>query len=267
MMRDRRSLLEQIEDGALDSRQSLPDLLRKCVALGGMAGSGPLRDWARSELDGYSNGQELPSYRRVTAPLRIDGMNLRWHVTGQQISRHQLPEFARDAYLDTVDLPFGIAEIERSASAHSSIHLQASGMAEVVTYMNMQADYGSAVHSLYYSVEPTAFYGVLDTVRTNLVALVAEMRAAGVSGDDVPSAIVAEHAVQVVINGAKRSPIQINTSVAQDKSFASVQQSMFPRSESRVPSWLRGPWAVLVGGATIAAGYAGFAASLGWPPF
>jgi hypothetical protein len=49
-------LLSQIEEGALDSRVPLVDVLRKCVALGGQAGSAELRDWARRELDGYGAG-------------------------------------------------------------------------------------------------------------------------------------------------------------------------------------------------------------------
>jgi len=57
---------------------------------------------------------------------------------------------------------------------------------------------------MYWAVAATSFHGILDVIRTNLVALVAEMRAAGV--DDVPSAEAANQAVNIVINGAKRSP-------------------------------------------------------------
>lgn len=58
-----KGLLAQDEDGALDSSTSLADTLRKCIALGGQAGSEELRDWARRELDGYKVEDELPEYR------------------------------------------------------------------------------------------------------------------------------------------------------------------------------------------------------------
>jgi hypothetical protein len=57
-------LLDEIHDGALDSRTNLPDLLRKCIALGGETGSERLRDWARQELMGYGPGTEVPEYGR-----------------------------------------------------------------------------------------------------------------------------------------------------------------------------------------------------------
>ena len=96
MARSRAGLLEQIEQGALDSKTPLADVLRKCVALGGRAGSEQLRDWARRELDGYRDGkQELPAYRIVPAAIAIDGQNMAFQVTGQQLSSYDLPEFAR----------------------------------------------------------------------------------------------------------------------------------------------------------------------------
>ncbi|MGH2703434.1 MAG: hypothetical protein ACRDJ2_16895 [Actinomycetota bacterium] len=41
-----RSLLDQIEQDALNSDVNLADVLRKCIALGGHAGSEGVRAWA-----------------------------------------------------------------------------------------------------------------------------------------------------------------------------------------------------------------------------
>lgn len=81
------SLVEQIESDALDSSASLADALRKCVALGGRAGSADLRDWATRELTGYP-GTEVPEYRKIVAPIVIDGIAGNMRITGQQISVH-----------------------------------------------------------------------------------------------------------------------------------------------------------------------------------
>jgi hypothetical protein len=74
MSRRESNLIGEIERGALDSSVSLADTLRKCVALGGQTRSTELRDWASRELNGYKPQDELPEWRKVTAPLQIDGI-------------------------------------------------------------------------------------------------------------------------------------------------------------------------------------------------
>ena len=107
-----KSLLSQIEQEALDERQPLSGALRKCVSLGGLAGSSDLRDWATKELRGYSGGDELPSYRTVGAPIFVDAVKGNVQITGQQIGRMALPDFVRDNVDEKVELRSGIGEVE-----------------------------------------------------------------------------------------------------------------------------------------------------------
>jgi len=269
MARSARGLLDQIEDGALNSETPLTDVLRKCVALGGRAGSEQLRDWARRELDGYKDGKvDLPPYRVVPAVIALDGQNLRWQVTGQQISTWDLPDFARDTIKQEAPLPYGIAELEQLAARTSTIQMQAPGMPDLVKLMNMQqGDYGTSIHSMYWKVDPTSVHGVLATVRTMLVSLVAEMRAVGVEQE--PTAEAANQAVNVVVNGAKRSTINVDTNQAAgaDESQAQTITQPTGSSESRRPSWITAPWAIATGIATIGGTVAGVAAWVGWNPF
>jgi len=262
------SLLEQIEDGALDSKTPLADVLRKCVALGGRSGSEQLRDWARRELDGYGDGQEeLPTYRTVRAAICIDGSDLAKSARGQHISTCQLPEFARDNIKDEAPIPYGVAELEKLAGSTEPLQLQHPGMPDLVLYMNTKADYATAIHSMYWKVAPTSIHGILDTIRTNLVALVAEMRAAGTA--DVPTAEAANQAVRVIIHNAKRSPITVNTNQATGPTpgTQTIAQQPPSEAESRIPVWVRGPWVFAVGAAGIVAAVAGVAVWAGWNPF
>jgi len=91
-----RTLLDKIEESALDLKTDLPSLLRQCVALGGRSGSDGLRAWARQELNGYGQDDEVPEYRVLPASLHVDGANMRFRITGEQISPMALPDFARD---------------------------------------------------------------------------------------------------------------------------------------------------------------------------
>ena len=264
-----RGLLDQIEEGALDSKAPLADVLRKCVALGGRAGSDQLRDWARKELDGYGLDEEVPRYRVVPAIIAIDGANSAWKWTGQQISPIELPDFARDVIKQEVELRQGVAELERTASRDDSIRLQHAAMADLVTYMNAQSDViNGTIFRMYWQVSANSFHGVVDTIRTTLVSLVAELRSAGVA--DVPTAEAANAAVQVVVHNAKRSTIQVNTNQLSGGSSVSAQNSVQgdgDEKSSKLPVWLTAPWSIAIGLATIVAGVAGMAVWLDWSPF
>src|SRR5438094_300254 len=108
-----RTLLDQIQSGALDSSVSLADTLRKVVALGGETGSEELRGWASRELRGYGGSDvELPEYPRPAAPLKVDAFKFNGQITGQSISPRQLPDFVAEKLGEEVPLSAGIGEIE-----------------------------------------------------------------------------------------------------------------------------------------------------------
>ena len=271
MARSPHSLLEQIEEGALDSKTPLADVLRKCVALGGRAGSEQLRDWARRELDGYRTGDDLPGYRTVPAIIAIDGANMAYRWTGQQISPWELPEFARGTIKQEAPIVHGVAEIEKlAATSDETIRLQHSAMPDLVTYMNSEqseVQINGVIQAMYWKLSPSALHGIIDTIRTNLVALVAEMRAAGTQ--DLPTPEAANQAVQIVVHNAKRSPITVNTNQSGGGNIGAAQSiaQHAPSLESGIPKWIRGPWSIAIGLTTIVGGVAGAAVWTGWNPF
>jgi hypothetical protein len=271
MGRSQPGLLTQIEEGALDSRTPLADVLRKCVALGGRAGSVELRDWARRELDGYKDSSdELPGYRTVPAAIFIDGADLAKIVRGQQISTFDLPDFARDTITAGAPLPYGVGELERLATTDGDLRLQHPAMPDLVSYLNSRADYGTAIHSMYWRVSATAIHGVLDTIRTMLVAIVAEMRAAGIEEDEIPPAATATQAVNVVVHNARRSTINVTTAQAtQDAMASSLSPSIATGDDANswIPAWIRNSWALLLAACTLAGGLAVLATWQGWGPF
>lgn len=259
-----RDLLHQIESGALNNKTDLADLLRKCIALGGQAGSTELRDWARRELDGYRGvGDELPTYRRITAPLLVDGIRDNWQFTRKQISTLELPDFATNAFTGGMAITFGVGELQRIASRSEPVDLQPAGMDDLAYFMNHSPEYAASIQRVYFSVAPVAVHGILDTIRTNLVSLVAEMRSAGVDSSGIPSTAVADQAYYVVVKGRARASIAIGEGAA-----ATVNVSeLTPPGQSGLPNWVRGPWAATIGAATILSGIAGVAVWVGWNPF
>jgi hypothetical protein len=148
-------LLSEIDSGALDHQTSIGDLLRKVVAPGGRAGSTELRDWATRELRGYGSDDELPEYRKLTAPLQYDMINTSWHITGRSLSTWEVPEFAREKINNDLHLRVGIGEIEnlaRKASSDGDVKLQPPGAPDLVAYMNRQKNLNGHLELIYWSV-------------------------------------------------------------------------------------------------------------------
>jgi hypothetical protein len=213
MARHDESLISQIESDALDERVSLATALRKCIVLGRNSGSEQLRDWATRELQGYHGRDDLPDYRIIGAPLRVDGIAGNYQVRGQPFAPSGLPEFARAHVSEQVELRDGVGSIE-ALGRQVDIKLQPAMASDLVRIMNAESDNPyQHIASIYWNVSPTAIQGALDQIRTALAHLVAELRANMPADEDVPSAETANQAVSVVVTG-ERSSVNVTTAQA-----------------------------------------------------
>jgi len=64
------ALLDDIINLAVDGKQPLPDILRKCLLLGHELKNETLKTWANQELNGYSSTENIPKYRIVQAEAK-----------------------------------------------------------------------------------------------------------------------------------------------------------------------------------------------------
>ncbi|MFT5469987.1 MAG: hypothetical protein ACI8UO_005111 [Verrucomicrobiales bacterium] len=60
------TLLHQIQQEAINASDDLATLLRKCRVLAQRLENADLKAWVMNELEGYSNEDEVPSYRVKT---------------------------------------------------------------------------------------------------------------------------------------------------------------------------------------------------------
>jgi AbiTii-like protein len=248
------SLLEDLERDALDSGGSLADALRKCISLGGRAGSAELRDWASRELQGYEDGTEPPAYREIVAPIVVDGFAGSMYMERHMISASDLPDVAQDAGIDeNVTLRFGVGQLEelvRDARAKDrAIQLGLPGSGQLAALMTYEQAGGlSRVERVYWNVSPSAVAGVLDQIRTRLVSLVAEIRAAA-ADPDAPSEEEATNAFNVVFHGKARNVRITSAQAAAGNAFVT------PEAEEKERPWWRRTkviWGFVIGVATIA---------------
>jgi len=57
------SLLEEIQNEAVDKNSDLGTILRKCKVLAASLGSEPLENWLIWESNGYPDNVQVPDYR------------------------------------------------------------------------------------------------------------------------------------------------------------------------------------------------------------
>jgi AbiTii len=81
------SLLEEIQNDAIDSKTDLGQLLRKCKLLAARLDSEPLENWLIWESNGYPVDIEVPDYRKV--PLTLKGNFFGYY--GAQIRNAPIP--------------------------------------------------------------------------------------------------------------------------------------------------------------------------------
>ena len=203
-----RDLLAQIEDEALDHENDLASALRKCVALGGRNGSESLRTWATKELKGYDNTDELPSYRTVPAIIALSGQTHNAIIHSQRISPNELPDFTHGDVREQCSFFHPIAELAAIVdhAKGGPVRLSLPYAADLARLMNHQAKDEALlqhINGLFWEVSRASVLGIIDTVRTTLVELVAEMRASIPAGanDFIPSKEAADRAVNVAVNG------------------------------------------------------------------
>lgn len=236
----KRSLLRVINDEAIDG--DLSRALRLCLQLGGETGSDKLREWASLELNGYKGQEGLPDYRIVYAPLQIDGFKMGGHVTQQTISTISLPDFARDVISEEVFLVHSapaLIEMERDARQDGVARLSPPGANELVSLWNHQTGVPyQHIERLYWSVSRSVLQGVVEAIRSTLVALVAEMNAGLAPGDALPTAEIADQAVEIAVHG-DRNRVRVKQ-VGQRVSVSSGDQKGTARKTIEIGAGIAG---------------------------
>ncbi|MEV0485711.1 hypothetical protein AB0I69_34550 [Streptomyces sp. NPDC050508] len=236
-MRLRRSRLDRLEADVLDERRPLAPVLRQVIALGGHAHSDPLRAWALRELRGYEGSDvPIPDYRRISAPLVMDGFAGMYQFKEQPVSTFDLPDFARDDMGNELRLGKGVGQIEAliARSAGQTVQLGDVMAADLAVLMSQNSR--RQVLQLYWAVHPSALEGVLDQVRTRLVQLVGELRATMSDGQHDPTpAQVAQALQNINIATGDNSSVTVTAPVAVAHRHGSARAEITGGSQQTFP--------------------------------
>lgn len=199
-------LLDEIIDGAVDDKRSLPSLLRKCLLLAHKLKNEKLKAWAEYELNGYPDGLSLPGYRQV--PIRTLGTFI--GPAGSSLKNAQLAVTIMDedhrhwAELSLLMQPIAAYETGKDAEGKPN-----SGRMpwppELVAIYATKFYSRMRLVSAYQEIPGTVLVAVMDTVRTKILQLALELKdevgEAESKGDAVPSRKVDQSVVNHIYGG------------------------------------------------------------------
>ncbi len=107
------SLLQEIQDIAVDANSNLETLLLKCRVLAQYLKHEDLKKWVENELNGYGEESDLPAYRSINHCLCYGNFSGRGARSGNvQLPTSLIPEEYRDE-LTKVELREGVGYIKR----------------------------------------------------------------------------------------------------------------------------------------------------------
>lgn len=168
-------LLDEIISIAVDTKQGLPILLRKCLLLAYHLKNDRLKSWANQELNGYDAGQDLPDYRVMHVGARANfsgpfGAAMRnWPIPPAMLEdRHR--GFARRV------------ELRQAISCYETANKSNDGSMSYMWPGDLCLHYqdrlidGYALVSAWQSVPASAISGMIDTIRNRTLNMALELK-------------------------------------------------------------------------------------------
>lgn len=247
-------LLQQVQDAALDPNTPVADALRLCLAAGGRLGSTELRDWAKKELNGYDDDDELPPYRIARTAMLMDYVLGKTRETGRPVTKGMVSPDVREWMYDC-PLRMSIAEVSASALSGTSSTFASSNLGGLATMIRSNTSTPLAIQRVYWSLDSAVMAGVVDQVRTRLVEVVAEFDLGLDAG--APPKTAASRAVSVVIGDG--STVTLNAIAGDTGAVTTAGGPPAADLHWWDRGWwtvTRGVWAVTIGVATLAGTWA-----------
>jgi hypothetical protein len=170
------NLLDEIINIAIDTKQSLPVLLRKCLLLAYELKNERLKSWANQELNGYDPKQELPDYRimhigtyaNFTGPF---GASMRNWPIPPAVLEEPHRDFARK-----VELRQAISCYEASVQSRDG-SMTYTWPGDLCLYYQDKLVDGYVLVSAWQTVPSSAISGMIDTIRNRTLNMALEVKA------------------------------------------------------------------------------------------
>lgn len=158
------SLLDDIINLAIDGKQPLPDILRKCLLLAHELKNDQLKTWANQELNGYKSKGGIPEYRHVQAIAKGHFLG----DFGRELKNYLIPPAALEEndrhWAYEVFLPQGVSAYAEILKASDETTITFPWPGDMVLYYQQKLIDGYGLASAWLTVSKNVIVEVLDTV-------------------------------------------------------------------------------------------------------
>ncbi|MBD2278072.1 hypothetical protein [Aphanizomenon flos-aquae] len=173
------NLTKSIETNCCTQGVELPNILRQCISLAHKLDYLPLKIWANHELTGYSDKEQLPSYR-ILKNQPLYG-NLLGNHYGSLVSMKQQPLTLKQDFIEegedilhTIKFFQNVADLQAivDSSDKKSVHFP---LPLQISYY-LESNTNASIASAYRLVSVNTIVGILDTVKTRILDFTLELQ-------------------------------------------------------------------------------------------
>jgi|SRR5579864_417046 len=168
-------LLDEIIGLAVDNKQPITTLLRKCIVLAHQLKNERLRKWANEELNGYGSIDSLPDYRVLPAPATGLFVGPGWARFEQGIPSFALENDDRK-FAESVYVAQSIGALEHLLRSGSDSSISFPWNANLVAIYQNKLQRGWQLFSAQQVIPKSAIAGIVDTVRTRVLNMTLEIQ-------------------------------------------------------------------------------------------
>jgi hypothetical protein len=170
-------LLDEIIRLAEDDKQSLPNLLRKCLRLASDLKNNELKTWANQELNGYDGASQVPPYRIVRAHAygNFAGWFNSWysnHLIVSAVMDEKHRKWAEEAHLvQSVAALDDLAKLDAAKGSFTS-----PWPSNLVALYQTRLMQDCVCHEAWQEIPKSVIVEILDTVRNKTLNMALEIR-------------------------------------------------------------------------------------------
>ena len=147
---------------------SLDGALNRLMVITNSLENEELNDWIEGELNGYSNSDDIPDYRKnIRYIIRYSGINGSFQVNNNVLPESLFTKEIKEALRSRV-ITSGIKTIEKAVSGEFNVSFDLIELAPIVY---KKSDYMITCMKLEQVIDKTSFLEILSNVKTKLISI------------------------------------------------------------------------------------------------
>jgi hypothetical protein len=216
-------LVDEIINLAVDHKEPLADVLRKCVVLAYRLKNDNLKKWVQHELDGYSGDDQVPDYRQIHAGAK-------GHLLGPfggSLNNQPIPPSILDpdlqCFATTLSLRQPVASYEATVNQGGDKSIRMEWPADLTLMYQEKIIDGWALNRAWQEIPRSSLVGLVETVRNRVLKFALEIKDELDSASENVNALQPAKVDQMVINNIYGGHNIISTTARDIMQFGNIE--------------------------------------------